>query len=118
MAAHIKLNHINLTVDDVQAARTFLEQYFGLRTLAERGRNFATLMDDDGLVLTLVGGGRSAVRYPKTFHIGFMQATAEDVDELNERLRAGGFGVERPSHQHGYTFYVEAPGGFTVEVLC
>jgi lactoylglutathione lyase len=113
----VKLNHVNLTVDDVQAARAFLETYFGLRTLAERGRNFATLMDDDGFVLTLVGGGRSAVRYPKTFHIGFMQASDEDVDALNERLRADGFEVEPPSHQHGYTFYMEAPGGFTVEVL-
>jgi len=48
-----------------------------------------------------------------------MQATNEDVDEVNRRLREDGYDVEPPSRQHGaWTFYFEAPGGFTVEVLC
>jgi lactoylglutathione lyase len=115
----VKLNHVNLTVDDVPAASQFLETYFGLRPIGEGRKNFAALFDDDDLVLTLIGVGRSRkVSYPKTFHIGFMQATEADVDELNERLRDDGFDVDPPSRQHAWTFYVEAPGGFTVEVLC
>ena len=31
----MKLNHLNLTVDDVPEARRFLETYFGLRPYAE-----------------------------------------------------------------------------------
>ena len=78
------------------------------------------LFDDDGSVLTLIGAGkRSRVQYHETFHIGFIQATNEDVDGINRQLREDGYDVEPPSRQHGaWTFYFEAPGGFTVEVLC
>jgi lactoylglutathione lyase len=71
-------------------------------------------------VLTLIGAGRSKrVSYPKTFHIGFIQPTEADVDEVNRRIREDGYDIDTPSRQHGaWTFYFEAPGGFTVEVLC
>jgi lactoylglutathione lyase len=116
----MKLNHLNLSVNDVPAARRFLEKHFGLRPFGEGHKNFDVLIDDDDLVLTLIGVGRTKkVSYPQTFHIGFIQPTEADVDEINERLRADGFDVEPPSRQHGaWTFYFEAPGGFTVEVLC
>jgi lactoylglutathione lyase len=116
----MRLNHVNLTVDDVPAARRFLERHFGLRPYGDGKRNFDVLFDDDDLVLTLMGVGRSKeVSYPQTFHIGFMQPSEERVDEINRQLRADGFDVEPPSRQHGaWTFYFEAPGGFTIEVLC
>jgi catechol 2,3-dioxygenase-like lactoylglutathione lyase family enzyme len=70
----MKLNHLNLTVDDVQAARAFLEKHFGLRPYGEGQKNFDVLFDDDDLVLTLIGVRRSKqLSYPKTFHIGFIQ---------------------------------------------
>jgi lactoylglutathione lyase len=97
----MKLNHINLTVDDVAGARELLEKHFGMRAPYAGKKNFDVLFDDE------------------TFHIGFIQATNEDVDEINRRLREDGYDVEPPSRQHGaWTFYFEAPGGFTVEVLC
>jgi lactoylglutathione lyase len=116
----MKLNHVNLTVDDVPGARRFLEKHFGLRPYGEGKKNFDVLFDDDDLVLTLIGVGRSGeVSYPKTFHIGFIQPTEARVDEINQQLKDDGFEVEAPSRQHGaWTFYFEAPGGFTVEVLC
>ena len=58
------------------------------------------------------------VNYPNTFHIGFQQANEEDVDKMNQRLKEDGYDVKAPIHAHGYTFYVKAPGGFTVEVVC
>lgn len=116
----MKLNHVNLTVDDVPAARAFLEKYFGLRPLGQGQKNFDVLFDDDDLVLTLIGTGRAKpVSYPKTFHIGFIQPTEADVDKINRRIGDDGYEVDEPSRQHGaWTFYFEAPGGFTVEVLC
>jgi lactoylglutathione lyase len=116
----MKLNHVNLTVDDVPAARGFLEKHFGMRPYDEGRKNFDVLFDDDDLVLTLIGVGRQRqVKYPKTFHIGFIQATEADVDEINRRLREDGFDIESPSRRHGaWTFDFEAPGGFTIEVLC
>jgi lactoylglutathione lyase len=90
-----------------------------LRLRESRTQNFDVLFDDDGMVLTLIGvGRRNRVEYPETFHIGFIQESSEDVDEINRRLREDGYDVEPPSHQHGaWTFYFVAPGGFTVEVL-
>ncbi|MGM0884591.1 MAG: VOC family protein [Bacillota bacterium] len=112
----MKLNHLNLTVNDVKAAREFLEKYFELKTGDTRGNSFAVLFDDNGLVFTLMKGAQ--VSYPKTFHIGFIQESEERVNEINQRLKDDGFDVEPPQRSHGWTFYVKAPGGFTVEVLC
>ncbi|TWE00999.1 catechol 2,3-dioxygenase-like lactoylglutathione lyase family enzyme [Neobacillus bataviensis] len=111
----MKLNHLNLTVTDVNAAREFLEKYFDLKTKNTRGDSFALLIDDEGLVLTLMKDKQ--VSYPKTFHIGFIQQSEDKVNKINQRLLDDGFDVIPPQRAHGWTFYVKAPGGFTVEVL-
>jgi catechol 2,3-dioxygenase-like lactoylglutathione lyase family enzyme len=116
----MRLNHVHLSVDDVPAAARFLERHFGLRPAGEGHKNLETLLDDDGLVLTLIGVGRShAVSYPKTFHIGFIQPSEKQVDEINQRLKADGFDVEPPSRQHGAcAFSFQARGGFRIVVRC
>ena len=116
----MKLNHVNLTVENVPAARGLLEKHFGMRPYGPGKKNFDVLFDDDDLVLTLIGVGKNnTVSYPETFHIGFIQASNDDVDEVNRRLKEDGYDVPAPSRQHGaWTFYFEAPGGFTIEVLC
>jgi lactoylglutathione lyase len=114
----MKLNHLHLTVDDVPAARGFLQRHFGLHPLGEGHKNFDMLRDDDGLVLTLMGVGRdNTVSYPKTFHIGFILPSDRDVDEINQRLKDDGFDVESPSQQHGArAFSLQAPGGVKIVV--
>ncbi len=113
----MKLNHLNLTVTDVLATHSFLQTYFGLRPLGEADKSMGFLRDDNGMVLSMFRG--KEVRYPKMFHIGFIQPSKESVDAINRRLAADGFDVPAPSQQHGsWTFYFEAPGGFTIEVLC
>src|SRR5689334_17714670 len=71
----MKLNHLNLSVTDVQATKAFLETYFGLYSegSAPDRKNFAILRDDNGMVLTLMQGAPATVTYPRTFHIGFIQ---------------------------------------------
>ncbi len=118
----MKLNHINLTVTDVPETVKFLEKYFGLRRYGgkgeEIGKKFEALFDDDDLVLTLMKGGRTKeIYYPRTFHIGFGQESDERVNEIYQRLKDDGFDVQPPQRSHAWTFYVQAPGGFTVEVL-
>src|ERR1043165_4699 len=116
----MKLNHLNLTVTDVLAAQQFLEKYFALKNMGGN-KNIAFLSDDNGMVLTLTSmkvGREAEVKYPATFHIGFIQESEERVNEINKRLRDDGFDVPPPSRQHGsWTFYFLAPGGFTIEVL-
>ena len=59
-----------------------------------------------------------SVRYPSSFHVGFIQPSRSHVDAINQRLRQDGFDVPPPSVQHGsWTFYFTAPGGFTIEVM-
>jgi lactoylglutathione lyase len=138
------LNHLNLTVADPSETSAFLAKHFGLRP---RGGNLGIQMlnDDNGMVLTLIkarrediaegarpdgltegalraeGAGKPAgrqVKYPSSFHIGFIQPSQERVNEINQRLKDDGFTVDAPAHLHGsWTFYFTAPGGFTIEVL-
>jgi lactoylglutathione lyase len=112
----MQLNHLNLTVTDVLAARDFLERYFGLRSMGgSAGMSF--LSDDDGFVLTLMKADKATVvEYPGNFHVGFFVESDEIVDEINRRLKDDGFDVAPPEQHHAYTFYVEALGGFTVEL--
>lgn len=111
----MKLNHLNLTVTDVNGTREFLEKYFGLQTISARGDSFVVMSDDNGSLIALTKGKK--VRYPGTFHIGFVQESEEKVNEINQRLKNDGFDVKPPQKLHRWTFYVKSPGGFMVEVL-
>jgi len=112
----MKLNHLNLTVTDVRAASAFLETYFGLRRTGGNA-GMAFLSDDDGFVLTLMKAGKTTdVTYPGNFHIGFFVESEATVDAINRRLKDDGYDVAPPERQHVYTFYVAAPGGFTIEL--
>lgn len=117
----MKLNHLNLTVSDVPAAQDFLVTYFGLRPQPwGDGQQMAFLKDDDGMIISLMKAPQAGeVSYPGMFHIGFMQESREQVDAINAQMGQGGLNVKPAREFHGsYTFYVKAPGGFTVEVLC
>lgn len=116
----MKLNHLNLTVTDVPETQKFLEKYFGMRGMGGNN-NIGFLSDDNGMLLTLTSmkvGRQTEVKYPANFHIGFGQPGEHEVNEINRRLKEDGFDVPEPSRQHGsWTFYFQAPGGFTIEVL-
>ncbi len=117
----MKLNHLNLTVTEPLETHNFLVKYFGLQSIGGN-TNMAFLLDDDGSVISLTSmhvAKEADVRYPASFHIGFMQASEARVNEINQRLKDDGFDVPPPSKQHGaWTFYFDAPGGFMIEVLC
>jgi catechol 2,3-dioxygenase-like lactoylglutathione lyase family enzyme len=109
----MKLLHLNLTTTDPTATAEFLTTYFGLRN--EGGNKaFILLRDGNDMVITLMKA--KSVEYPATFHIGFYPETEAEVDAFHKRLVADGFSVSAPERGHGYSIYVEAPGGFTVEI--
>jgi len=112
----MKLKHLHLMVTDVQAASAFLETYFGLQS--QGGNAGLVVLSDDGFVLTLMKVGKEgSVGYPTNFHVGFFVESEAKVDAVYNRLKEDGYEVASPEqYQHSYSFYIEAPGGFTVEV--
>lgn len=112
----MKVNHLHLMVPDVRAAATFFEKYFALRH-AGGNAGLSVLLDEDGFVLTLMKLGRnSTTTYPANFHVGFFVPDEARVDALHRLMADDGLGVSAPRREHAYSFYVNAPGGFLVEV--
>jgi catechol 2,3-dioxygenase-like lactoylglutathione lyase family enzyme len=111
------LNHLNLGVTEIEKTVALFETHFGLTRAPGTPLNqrMAFLMDDAGALLALFKV-EDAV-YPKIFHIGFLQKSAADVARIHAKLLAAGF-APGPAHEdHGrFTFYFQAPGGFTIEV--
>ena len=118
----MKLNHLNLTVSDVLETHRFLQKYFGLKNYGtlEPSEAMSFLTDDNGMVLSLFRVAKGTeLKYPASFHIGFIQESEQQVNEINQRLRDVGYDVAKPARMHGsWTFYFKSPGGFTIEVPC
>jgi lactoylglutathione lyase len=115
----VKLNHVNLPVADLSATRNFFEKYFGFRCIAEPTDANVVLTDNAGLMLTISNFDHAnEVTYPKFFHVGFMQESDDEVDDIYDRLKTAGIETGKPQNMHGArTFYFTAPGGFTIEVF-
>ena len=117
----MRLNHLDLPVADVAAARDFYVEHLAFTHMETRGQNgLAILRDSDGLVLVLSRLQKSGSQhFPEGFHIGFHIAEEAAVHGLYSRLRAAGVADQPPSVQRGaLSFYFHAPGDVLVEVAC
>ena len=66
----MKLNHIDLQVSNVSAAREFFETHFGLRCTFQRREQLAIMEDDDGLAFGVSNRfGAAPPIYPPDFHV-------------------------------------------------
>jgi catechol-2,3-dioxygenase len=83
----MKLNHINLPVNDVGNTVSFFEQYFGFTCTEVKGDFIiAVLKGADDFILVLMKAKETAV-YPQAFHIGFLQETKTAVDHIFNSLQ-------------------------------
>ena len=112
----MRLNHLNIGVPDLDEASTFLTTHFGLKEVHRQKDFIAILLDETGFVLAV--SREAEPKYPKLFHLGFLQDTREQVDALFERFQALGLvRGEGPRPVHGsYGFYFHALGGVMFEV--
>ncbi len=111
------LNHLNLGVNDLAATAEMFEAHFGMSRVEGYPFNaaMAFLNDQNGALISLFKVKDAT--YPKIFHIGFMQETREEVLAIRAGLLASGFEPQEPKDEHGrFAFYVQAPGGFSIEV--
>ncbi|MGF9966024.1 VOC family protein [Bacillus rhizoplanae] len=121
----MKLNHLNLCVDDLSEARVFFETYFDFQTLEEKGKALVVMSDNDGFILVLSDpkafkGGKDAI-YPEPFHIGFLVEEPNKVDQVYNRLIEGGIEIDKEPYKmrgNSYGFYFTVFNGLLIEVSC
>ena len=121
----MRLNHLDLHVPDVAAARDFFVDVFGLKTIETRGRDGLVILNDDaGLELVLSRpiegfGGADAISVgANTYHIGFLLPEREQVDATYARLIGRGYEARHAPRvlRGGWLFYATGPGQILVEV--
>ncbi len=104
----MNLNHINLSLPDVNAARAFFEDYFGFKcTDVKLNDTLSVLTGENGFVLVLMSerlnqnGNHS---YPDAFHIGFYLGNDAEVISMFHRLKDGGIDVTQQPQKIRKTF--------------
>ncbi|MBY7130876.1 MULTISPECIES: VOC family protein [Bacillus] len=119
----MKLNHLNLCVDDLLEARHFFETFFDFQFLEQKGKALVVMSDESGFILVLSDPksfkGNKDVTYPEAFHIGFLVETTNEVDKSYNRLVAGGIEIDKaPYVMRGssYGFYFTMFNGLLIEV--
>ncbi len=116
----MKLNHLDLQVSDIHAARSFFETHFGLQCDYTRRNEMAILDDGAGFSLGLsnLTNQTSAPLYPHDFHVGFVLEEAAQVEELYARLQHAGVPMKRELSDGGPNVYFmcAGPEGIPVEV--
>ena len=116
----MRLNHLDLSVPDVAQAIPFFEKAFGFQHLETKGNaGMAILEGEGGFVLVLTRAAPAEhPPYPKSFHIGFLVASEQEVHAAFERIGAAGVDLpEPPRAMRGrLMFYVRGPGNILVEI--
>jgi catechol 2,3-dioxygenase-like lactoylglutathione lyase family enzyme len=121
----MRLNHLNLCVDDLAEARHFFETFFDFQFLEQKGKALVVMSDENGFILVLSDPKafkeQKDVRYPEAFHIGFLVETPSEVDRAYNRLVAGDIKIDKePYTMRGssYGFYFTVFNGLLIEVSC
>lgn len=118
----MQLNHLHLSVTDVNACAAFLVAHFDFTLLEARGNNgLAVLRGEKDTVLVLMrlpADVDPETAYPKMFHVGFLVADASTVGEKHaELVRHGATGLSDVQMERGaLRFYIRIPGGLLIEV--
>jgi catechol 2,3-dioxygenase-like lactoylglutathione lyase family enzyme len=115
----MKLNHIDLQVSNVTAAREFFEKHFGFRCVFQRREQLAMLADDAGLEFGVSNlFGSAAPAYPPDFHIGFVVENETRVRATHDRLAKAGVTIKTDVSRGGPNVYFMCvgPDGIGIEV--
>jgi catechol 2,3-dioxygenase-like lactoylglutathione lyase family enzyme len=115
----MRLNHIDLQVSDVDAARAFFERFFGLRCRYQRQTQIAIFDSDTGFEFAVSNLFNSPPpSYPPEFHVGFALEHTSEVRDIYERLKAAGvamkldLGIQGPA----FVFQCLGPDAIPIEV--
>jgi len=115
----LRLRHIDLHVSDVDAARSFFEEFFGMQCTYQRQKQIAIFRDETGFefaVSNLFSSPPPA--YPPDFHIGFLLDRTSEVREIYDRLKSSGIAIKLELGMQGpnLVFQCVGPDSIPVEV--
>jgi catechol-2,3-dioxygenase len=119
----MQLNHLNLCVNDLTGARSFFQNCFGFQCLEQKGDAVAIITDGHGFTLVLSNPRafkREIMPYPEDFHVGFLQETPDQVDQMYHLLGEAGVQLsQEPRKMRGsYGFYFTALNDILFEISC
>lgn len=116
----MKLNHLDLRVDDVVHTTALFEELFGLRLESNpKSTAIAVLSDGGGFVLVLQRKNAPGECYPAGFHVGFLVDSVGTVHDVCARATARRLEVgEVITNNRGTMVYCRMPDGYLVEVSC
>lgn len=121
----MRLNHLNLCVDDLSEARQFFETFFDFKFLEQKGKALVVLSDENGFILVLSDPKafkrQIEIKYPEAFHVGFLVETSSEVDQQYDRLIAGGIQIDKEPYTmrgNSYGFYFTTFNNLLIEVSC
>ena len=123
----MKIEHIALYVNDLEAARDFFCRYFG--AVSNEGYHNKTT-DFRSYFLTFSDGARLEIMtrpnmddLPKSpnrtgfVHLAFSAGSKEAVDELTDRLRADGYRILSGPRTTGDGYYESCVEGFEGNII-
>ena len=106
----MRLNHLNIATNDINASQEFYESFFNFKKLFEAsGEVFLGNQEGDLLALLPID---SPVDSPNWLHFGFCVESAEEVKSLYKQMKSKGIKVvEELSELDGQSamFYVSGP---------
>jgi catechol 2,3-dioxygenase-like lactoylglutathione lyase family enzyme len=115
----MKLNHLDLQVQDVARTTAFFERYFGLRVQSNPNSPALVILTDEAGFVLVVQRSPRPQPYPEGFHLGFLLDDVAGVRALHERATNDGVPVSDVIvNGRGTHIYLTAPEGYFVEVSC
>lgn len=115
------IRHVALNVENVQRAKMFYSDVFGMRTEWEPDpkNSYLTSHGQDNLALHETDTPKQA--NGALDHFGFAFLTPEDVDAFHAHARDLGVSIVQAPKRHrdgAYSCYVKDPDGNVVQAIC
>ena len=116
----MRLNHMHLKSNNIDATRKFYEKYFGFQKAFDH-EGAAFLIDDGGFLLAIFEykKGEKQTPFPEWYHHGFCLTEEAQVRDLYTRMRQDGveFARQLKEWEDGaVVYYCYDPAGYKVEV--
>jgi catechol 2,3-dioxygenase-like lactoylglutathione lyase family enzyme len=108
------LNHVTLSVRDLDASICFYRDLLGLRLVARWPKGAYFSAGDLWLALILDGSARTGP-LPEYTHVAF-SVPAGELAQLSERIRAAGAAIWQDNRSEGASLYFLDPTGHKLEL--